>query len=130
MTNRKITPRRIALLALVVIAGAALAWIRSSASASEVADGTITAIDLATRRASIEIIIPATGATRELSGTIPGSCRIEIDGRPATLADARVGDRVEVRARIQRSARGPDGKRQTRFTAEDVRVTRARPAGS
>lgn len=85
--------------------------------------GTIRSLDVATRQASVEVIVPATGLTRELQGDISTDCAIEIDGKPASLGDLRVGDSVEVRARIDRS-RGPDGKRKVRFTAEHVRCTR------
>ena len=114
-----------------LIAGAALivvvvlAWLRSGSAATEFGSGTITAIDTAGRLASIEVVIPSTGATRELTGSVPENCVIEIDGKTAQLHDLRVGEHVSVVARIERNAAGPDGKRKTRFLVEHVRVERA-----
>lgn len=116
--------RQYAIVGTALFAFVFLAWLRSGAAATEFGSGTITAIDSAARLASIEVVIPSTGATRELTGTIPDRCLIEIDGKTAALSDLRVGERVSVAARIERNVAGPNGKRSARFTVEHVRAER------
>lgn len=107
----------------MLAAVAVVLYVRNTTSIVEMGRGTIRTLDVATRQASVEVIVPATGVTRELHGEVASDCAIEIDGKPATLADLRVGDAVEVRARIDRT-RGADGKRHVRFTAEHIRCKR------
>ncbi len=102
---------------------AVLIYVRNTTPVVEMGNGTIRSLDPVKRQASVEVILPATGTTRELQGDIAPDCAIEIDGKPAALADLRVGDSVQVRARIDRS-RGSDGKRHVRFTAEHIRCSR------
>ncbi len=120
----RVSRRQYAIAGAALIAITVLGWLRTGASATEFGSGTITAIDTAGRLASIEVVIPSTGATRQLTGSVPEHCVIEINGKTATLNDLRVGERVSVAAKIERNATGPDGKRKARFTVEQVRVER------
>lgn len=124
MPMPRLTRRHYLIAGAAIVAIGVLAWLRTGASATEFGSGTITAIDTTARSASIEVVIPSTGATRELTGSVPENCVIEINGKSATLNDLRVGERVQVAARIDRNATTPDGKRKTRFTVEHVRVER------
>jgi hypothetical protein len=64
--------------------------------------GRIVSIDAASRTASLEIVHPKTGATLQLEGHVPLDCNILIDGRPASLAELRAGERVDVEGIIHR----------------------------
>jgi hypothetical protein len=79
--------------------------------------GTVLSVDPDERTASIEFIHPRTGKAFQLTGHVPETCDITIDGKPATLRDIRVGDVVRAQgalandktitvnwARIQRAA--------------------------
>jgi len=123
----KSTARRALLVgcvvAVVAIAGFFLG-VRSPRHEIREAQGVITFVDLATRRASIETIHPESGAAVEISGEVPTDCVITINESPAMLADLRAGDTAIVSGR---SGREPtrDGKKGGRlFTAESIRVTR------
>lgn len=59
-------------------------------------NATITRLDLATREGEIEFVHPKSGRTIPVTGQIPPDCPITIDGKPADLADVRVGDKVSV----------------------------------
>jgi hypothetical protein len=84
-------------------------------------EGTLVQLDPAAHRAAIEIRHPKTGQLISIRGDVPAECDIRIDGRAATLADLRLGERVRVQGTIT-----VDG----RVTADWVRVTRAaQPAG-
>jgi hypothetical protein len=63
-------------------------------------EGIVSHIDLSTRTAAIELIQKKTGLPIEVSSQVPPNCDIRIDGRPADLADLRVGQRVRVHARL------------------------------
>jgi hypothetical protein len=64
--------------------------------------GTIVQLDAQTRHAAIEIIHPKTGKPLRIEGTAPPECDIQVDGKPATLAELRVGDRARVEGVIHR----------------------------
>jgi hypothetical protein len=64
--------------------------------------GRIRSIDTAARTASLEIVHPKTGEKLLLEGRVPLDCDIRIDDRPATLADLRPGERIEVEGIIHR----------------------------
>jgi hypothetical protein len=128
MSKPFLTRRNIAVLLVVVLAASVVLYLRYATPIVEMGGGTIRSLDLASRRATLEVILPATGATRQLEGEVPVGCKIEINGKPANLEDLRVGDTVQVRARIDRS-RDPDGHRRAKFTAEHVRCTRMAVAG-
>jgi len=118
-----LTRRNIAVFVVLALVASVILYVRFAMPVVEMGGGTIRSLDLASRRATVEVILPSTGNTRQLEGEVPVECKIEINGKPAGLEDLRVGDAVQVRARIDRS-RGPDGKRHVKFTAEHIRCTR------
>ncbi len=63
-------------------------------------EATITKIKLEKQRARFEFIHPQTGDIAQLGSSIPDSCEILIDGKPATLANLRVGDKVTARGLV------------------------------
>lgn len=83
--------------------------------------GTITRIDVQTRKASIEYVHPKTGRTLQIDGTVPRDCDIQIDGEPASLSDLRVGEQAEVEGTIHRDMT---------ISANWVRVTRSAGAAA
>jgi hypothetical protein len=83
--------------------------------------GQIVSIDAASRTAALEIVHPKTGEKLQLEGQVPLDCNIVIDGRPASLADLRPGERVEVAGIIHRDRT---------LSANRVRVSRTGAAQS
>ncbi len=59
-------------------------------------EGRIERLDVATRQATLEFRHPRTGAVIRAAGTVEPDCRIEIDGRGATLDELQPGDHVRV----------------------------------
>jgi hypothetical protein len=114
-------------LAVVLIVGlAAFEFLRSSSRRFvHEASGTVVAVDSAARTAKLEMIDPANGATRQFDGAIPETCKITVNGTPATLADLRVGDAVQVRVRIERRGSRSDRDRTTLTTAEAIDIKRS-----
>ena len=93
--------RKWVLAVVLVVAGvAAIEFLRTSSRRFvHEASGTVVAVDPSARTAKLEMIDPANGATRQFDGAIPETCTITVNGRPATLADLRVGDAVPVTGR-------------------------------
>jgi len=120
--RKKSISGRLALVVIGLAIGASVILPRFRSPARHEVQGTITHVDLAGGRAAIEYIDPANGATREVTGEVPASCSITIDGVPATLADLRTGDRVTARALIDRRKNRNAG--QSRVVAEEIHVTR------
>jgi len=92
---------------VVVVAVVGVLVIRHFPAIVEV-KGTITQLDLAERSALVEAIDPANGRSREFRGFAAPDCEVTIDGRRAKLADLRVGDTAQIRARVQRQAHNSD----------------------
>ena len=119
--------------ALLVVAGVivlgAMIWLRSGKRATEEGVGTITALDVASRHATIEVSDPSTGKTREYEGDLPANCAIKIDDKDMAIGDLKVGDYVRVRARLERRAKTPGGKKKPYMVAEQVVVLRDKPKG-
>lgn len=78
--------------------------------------GTILSIDVASRQATIEFVHPKSGQRFQLAGDVPADCNIHIDGKPATLADLKVGEQVRVEGTVGRDKH---------VVAKSVWVTRA-----
>lgn len=85
--------------------------------------GTITNIDLTARRATLRYVDPATGTVREVTGDVPESCGITVNGKPAELSDLTVGDVAKAQALIEDRER--DGKKEKCIVAEELHVDRA-----
>jgi len=85
----------IAIVAILVVGGVFVGIKkRDDQKLAKQTPGTITAIDLATGKATIEIVIPQTGEKQPYTSKIPSNCEITINGKPAKLEDVQVGDRV------------------------------------
>lgn len=110
-------------VAAAVVLGA-MFWLRSGKRATEEGLGTITALDVAGRHATIEVSDPSTGVTREYEGEVPADCRIKIDDKDVGFGDLKVGDYVRVRAKLERRAKTPGGKKRPYMVAEQVVVLR------
>ena len=54
------------------------------------------------RSAEMEMPDPKGGTAMSVPGTVPENCVITVNGKPATLQDVRVGDRVRVTAEIRK----------------------------
>ncbi|HVP10911.1 MAG TPA: hypothetical protein VMV94_06930 [Phycisphaerae bacterium] len=114
---------RMWIIVVVVIVLAVFIGLRSLAGPpSHEGQGTITAIDLTARRATVEAIDPANGNRRDYIGTVAPDCAITIDDKPAKLEDLKVGDLVRVRVHSDRKAEKINGKRP--MVAEMIKVTR------
>lgn len=77
--------------------------------------GKIVAMDVAARTGTFEIVHPKTGETFELAGSVPVECEIIIDGKPAKLADLKVGEDLEATGLLYRTGH---------VTAQKLIVTR------
>jgi len=106
-------------LAVVIALGAIVAH-RSLQPIEREIDGTIAEIDLESRTAALEFTHPKTGQTMTIRGEVPADCDIRIDGRPATLRDLRIGERISVHGQISMGRR---------VTALAVRVSRGEQPG-
>ena len=110
---------------VLVVGVAAFEFLRSSSRRFvHEASGTVVAVDPSARTAKLEMIDPANGATRPFDGVIPETCKITLNGRPATLGDLRVGDAVQVRVRIERRGSRSDRDRKTLTSAEAIDIKR------
>ncbi len=78
-------------------------------------EGTITAVNVSLRTASVEFVHPKTGQTMTISSEIPPDCDIQIDGKPAQLEDVRVGESARVVGTMQKDKS---------VTVRAVRITR------
>jgi hypothetical protein len=86
---------------LGVIVVGAVAWNASRALRTGTFDletAKVVSLDVDKRTAEIEFIHPKTGRTMKATGTVPPDCDIAIDGKPASLADVRIGDVGSLRA--------------------------------
>ena len=94
--NQNTTRIVIAVVGIVVIGGLwlALKSHRPSRDAVKVNKATVTAIDVAGRRATVEFIHSKSGQLISMDGDLPDDDKIRIDGKPATIRDVRVGDKV------------------------------------
>ena len=124
MAGSKVTARQAVIVGVCAIAIALLAWVRFSATSVEEGDGTIWEIDYAGREATIEVVNPSTGKTLVYQGVIPSECVITINNKQAAFADLLKGDKVHVRASLERRAVTPGGKKKPHWTAQQVLVTR------
>lgn len=93
-------------IGVVVLASALAGWqiVRPGGPPRErtLSGAVITQLDVAARTAEIEFIHPKTGDSVRLSGRVPPACEIQVNGLPATLAELRVGDMVDVGGTVQR----------------------------
>lgn len=124
MANTRVTARQAVFVGIIAIAVAALAWVRFSATSVEEGDGTIWNIDYKAREATIEVVNPSTGKTLVYQGVIPAECQIAINNKQAAFTDLLKGDKVHVRASLERRAATPGGKKKPHWTAQQVLVTR------
>lgn len=112
--------RPITVILLVVIGAvgvfAGLPFYKAWASTFET-EGTITALDPTSRRASFEYENPRTGKHIESTTTIPPECPITVNGKTATLEDLRVGEKATVKASWN--------KKKKELRPLSVRVTRS-----
>src|ERR1043166_2675800 len=107
MAGSKVTARQAVIVGVCAFAIALLAWVRFSATSVEEGDGTIWEIDYAGREATIEVVNPSTGKTLVYQGVIPSECVITINNKQAAFADLLKGDKVHVRASLERRAVTP-----------------------
>ncbi len=123
---------RVAVLAIVAVAivVAAVVVVRHFAAIHDV-KGTITYLDIAQRVASVEVIDPANGRTREFRGTAADDCVVTINGQPAQLTDLRVGDTAQMRVRVERkSLDSPEARilTATQPTTQGAGAAKANPS--
>jgi hypothetical protein len=93
--NQNKTRIIIAIVGLIVVVGLWRAI--SSGKPSGVVKtvpGTVTAIDVANRQATVEIKNSKTGEAFSMTGPLPDDSKIRVDGKPATARDVQVGDKV------------------------------------
>ncbi len=96
--------RFIVILALVLVAGI-VTWRVARPKPGNIRqlnDATITRIDAGAGAAEIEFVHPKTGQTMRLSATVGPNCSITLDGKPATIRDLRVGDKIDVRGVVKK----------------------------
>jgi hypothetical protein len=106
----------IAVVGVAVVVIAAVQYRKQREKSLRQIQGTITSIDVASHMAAIEFVHPKSGQRFQLSGRVPPTCDIRINGEPATLADLKVGEQVRVEGSIDSSKR---------VVAKSVWVTRA-----
>ena len=122
VSEKKTRSRRIALAVIVFVIGAAIVLPRFRGAARHEIQGTIIQIDVGARRATLEYIDSANGATREVTGEVPPKCTITINGNAATLADLRISDIVLAQGQVDRRKKA--GTTEMRIVADEMRVIR------
>jgi hypothetical protein len=108
------------LAAIIVALGVAAYAIYSKMPKTYTIQGTITWLDPAQQRASLQFISPRKGEIRDRTMDVPPTCEILLHGKPAALGDLKVGDHVVAKVWWQKSTN------ETRL----LRVEADRPAGS
>jgi hypothetical protein len=93
----------IALVCLVILAALVVYFRERSVGVLRTVQATLTQIDLAQRTATVQFIHPRSGETISLKGMVSADCSVEVDGRPAALADLVIGDRAWVQGVISRN---------------------------
>lgn len=102
MPSNLVRPRNIVIAVVAVaIIVVAVVVVRRFTAVHDV-KGTITYLDPARRVASVEVIDPANGKTREFRGFAADDCVVIINGQPAQLTDLRLGDTAQIRVRVER----------------------------
>lgn len=64
-------------------------------------DGTLVALDAASRTATLSFIHPKSGESMTLKGTVAEDCEILIDGNPQSLGELRAGMQATVEATVR-----------------------------
>lgn len=117
--------RSLIIAGLLIVCVSVIGWEtarRLGQTQTRVVEGTIVQVNVATHRASVEIIHPKTGKPLRIEGIVPAECDIQIDGVPARMEDLCVGEHVRTEGTIH-----PDYT----IVANWVRVSRqAVPAAS
>lgn len=108
-----VTKNRLALTVLLIACCVAVGrgWVRHKREMTREVKGTILRIDKEARIGVLRVGTPTT-AIQQVTGDIAKSCAITVNGKPATLSDVRVGDRVKVKASVRQvSGIGPSRDR-------------------
>lgn len=84
--------------------------------------GTIVRVDKDARIGVLRVGT-ATTAIQEVTGDITEHCAITVNGKPATLSDVRVGDRVKVKASV-RQVSGIGSSRDRNMEVLEIHVKR------
>lgn len=107
---------------LLVVAGAG-GWYYFSGPKFKMmeAEGTVTFMDYAKRSADLDMPDPKGGTPMSVSGEIGDDCQVTIGGKPGSINDIRVGDRVKVKAKFEKRKKA-DGSKEKHFTAVTVEV--------
>jgi hypothetical protein len=127
--------RFIVILALVLAVGIVVWRIaRPQVAVRELKDATITMIDSGTGTAGIEFVHPKSGQKVPLSASVGPKCTITLDGKPVTLKDLRIGDKVDVRGVVTKSLADisvePQQVTARRATSTTSAPTASRPAAT
>ncbi len=109
------TTRIVIFAIIVIVVGVSIYFRQSAQSEPRTVTGAITAIE--GDRVTARVPHPKTGQPIELSTTLAPNCPITLDGRPISLADLRIGDRI--------SADGSLVRGSGRIVVHAVRVERA-----
>ncbi len=70
-----------------------------------VVEGTITWLNAAERKMSIQYTSPRKRKLREKTADVPEDCEIILDGKPASLGDLKAGDLIELKVEYQKSTK-------------------------
>ncbi|MCG3138666.1 MAG: hypothetical protein HJJLKODD_02534 [Phycisphaerae bacterium] len=85
---------------LVIVLGLAVWYVQQQMVRAGKVTGTIKAIDITLRQATLEFTHPKNGTRQILSGEAAPDCVILIDNQPAEFSDLRVGDVAQVEGNI------------------------------
>lgn len=124
--GRSAADRKLRLL-IAIIAGVAAAAaganyvLQQTMGMNRRTEFTLTSLDVATRTAKIEVVLPKNGKRITLSAEVPADCEIYVDGVPAAMSEIRVGDRGEAEGVIYRTGK---------LIAKRVTVTRSAAPGA
>lgn len=117
--------RPLIVVILVVLAAAGVWYFMSTGQYKMIeAEGSVTYIDYASREAEMELPDPKGGTAMSVDGVVPADCTITVDGKAATLNEIAVGDRVFVKAKLEK-IKTSTGKKEKRLTPVSVNVIRS-----
>ncbi|MCA9255407.1 MAG: hypothetical protein KDA33_07200 [Phycisphaerales bacterium] len=107
---------------LLVVAGAG-AWYFVGGSKSRIMtrEGVVTYVDYANRTAELELPDPKGGTPMTVPAEIAETCKVSRGGKPLSVNDIQVGDRVRVKAEYERR-KMPDGSKEPHYTAIEVEL--------
>lgn len=111
---------------IVILVAAGIWYATSDGKRSKIieAEGRVTFVDYEARQAEIELPDPKRPQPMTIEGEVPADCKFTMNGKPATLEDVRVGDKVRVKASLSKW-KTPEGEKRKKIVPLEVDILRS-----